>query len=208
MSQLGRWSFITAALALAACSHKQDAGTRDSAAGAVSSTPGASAPDPTHPASAAPASGTMSDANILAKEKGGDSAEVAIATFALSHASDPQVKGYAKLLVDDHGKGLREVQSLAGKLSITPQPPANDTTSQATAHALAHLATLKGHDFDTAFVKHEIADHKADIEDAHKAAAAAQNAEVKQLVEKSLPELQKHLARAEELERKLAGGKD
>jgi hypothetical protein len=56
-------------------------------------------------------------------------------------------------------------------------------------------------------VQHEIADHQADIDDAHKASAAAQNPEVKALVEKSLPELQKHLDRAQALEKKLSAAK-
>jgi putative membrane protein len=149
----------------------------------------------------------LTDANILGKEHGGDSAEVAIATFARTHAADPQVKAYAKLLVSDHGKGDRAVMALATKLAITPQPPADDTTSQETAHTLARLGTLKGFDFDTAFVQHEIADHTTDIADAHKASAAAQNPQVKALVEKSLPELQAHLDKARELEKKLAATK-
>ena len=149
----------------------------------------------------------MTDANILAEELGADSAEVVIGTFARTHASDPQVKAYGQLLVDDHSKAERAVRALAKKLAITPQPPANDTTSQETAHTLAHLSTLKGYDFDTAFVQHEIVDHKADIDNAHKAITAAQSAEVKQFVEKSLPGLQKHLDRAQELEKKLAAKK-
>jgi putative membrane protein len=191
---------IAAALGLAACSSKKDATTTDTTALAASSTPATS--DST--AAAAPA---MTDANIIAKESDGDSAEVAIGQYARTHASDPQVKAYAKLLVDDHGKGLREVHALAKKLSIAPEPPPDDTASQETAHTLQHLGTLKGHDFDTAFVAHEIEDHKTDIADANKAAAAAQNPEVKQLVEKSLPELQKHLDRAQALAKKLSATK-
>jgi hypothetical protein len=56
-------------------------------------------------------------------------------------------------------------------------------------------------------VAHEIEDHKTDIADANKAAAAAQTPEVKQLVEKSLPELQKHLDRAQALDKKLSATK-
>jgi putative membrane protein len=208
MSHHGKWSTLVAALALAACTTKHDAGTTDSAGGAVVPAPAASTADSSQTtASAAPAAPAMTDANILAKEHGGDSAEVTIASFARTHASDAGVKAYATLLVNDHGKGDREVQSLAKKLSIAPQPPAGDTTSQETAHTLARLGTLKGFDFDTAFVKHEIQDHQADIDDAHKASAAAQNAEVKALVEKSLPELQKHLDKAQELDKKLAAKK-
>lgn len=180
-----------------ACSKKDEAATSDSTTVTASS-----APSTTDTTNAANAAASMSDANILAKESDGDSAEVVIGRYASTHAADPRVKAYAKLLVDDHGKGLKEVHALAKKLSITPQPPADDTASQETTHTLQHLGTLKGRDFDTAFVAHEIDDHKTDIDDAKKAAAAAQNPQVKQLVEKSLPELQKHLDRAQALQKK------
>ncbi|HEY2065401.1 MAG TPA: DUF4142 domain-containing protein [Gemmatimonadaceae bacterium] len=203
---LFRRTAVVAALGLAACSSKNDATTRDSASGAVAPAPVVT--DSSSPATAPSSSANaMTDANILAKEKGGDSAEVAIGQFARTHASDPQVKAYAALLVHDHSKGEKDVVALATKLTVTPQPPANDTTSQETAHTIDHLTALKGYDFDTAFVHHEIADHQTDIDDAHKAAAAAQNPEVKSLVEKSLPELQKHLDRAQELDKKLSAAK-
>jgi putative membrane protein len=208
--QIGRWSTLAAAaaVALAACSSRKDA-TADSASGTVvpAATTATTPPDSAHPAPSPAPAPALTDANILAQEHGGDSAEVAIATFARTHASDPQVKAYARQLVSDHGKGDRAVMALVTKLAITPQPPADDTTSQETAHTLAHLGTLKGFDFDTAFVQHEIADHTADIADAHKASAAAQNPEVKALVEKSLPELQAHLDKARALEKKLAATK-
>jgi putative membrane protein len=193
MLGIKHWLPAVAALSLAACSSKKDASTTDtSAVTSASST-----------SSVAAASSGLTDANILAQESDGDSAEVVIGQYARTHASDAQVKAYAKLLVDDHGKGKSEVAALAKKLSVTPQPPADDTAAQETAHTLDHLATLKGRDFDTAFVAHEIQDHQTDIADAKKAAAAAQLPEVKQLVEKSLPELQKHLSRAQSLAKKL-----
>jgi putative membrane protein len=208
MMHAHRWSLVAAAVTLAACSTKKDASVSDSAAGAVTPSTATTTPATTPGATPATASApAMTDANIIAMEHGGDSAEVVIATYAQTHAANAEVKAYARQLVTDHGKGDREVQALATKLSITPQPPSGDTTSQETEHTLAHLGTLKGFDFDTAFVQHEIADHKVDIEDAHKASAAAQSPEVKALVDKSLPELQKHLDRAQALEKKLAAGK-
>ncbi|HEY2027080.1 MAG TPA: DUF4142 domain-containing protein [Gemmatimonadaceae bacterium] len=197
---------VIAALGLAACSSRNDATTKDSAAGAVAPAPVVA--DSSNPAAAPTASAApMTDANILAQEKDGDSAEVAIGEFARTHASDPQVKAYAALLVHDHSNGEKQVVALAKKLTITPQAPASDTASQETAHTIARLTALKGYDFDTAFVRHEIADHQSDIDDAHKAAAAAQSADVKAMIEKSLPELQKHLDRAQELDKKLSAAK-
>jgi putative membrane protein len=207
MTRVRRWSTLAASVALAACSTKKDTAIADSAGGAVQPSTATATPAATPAPPATATAPAMTDANIIAQELGGDSAEVVIATYAQTHARDSEVRAYAKQLVADHGKGGREVKAIATRLSITPAPAPDDTVSQETAHTLEHLATLKGFDFDTAFVQHEIADHQTDIDDAHKASAAAQNPEVKALVDKSLPELQKHLDRAQALEKKLSASK-
>ena len=206
MRQASQWSMAVAVIAMTACSSSKDASRTDSMSATSTTTTTTAAGDSARRDSAS-AGGAMSDANIMAKEIAADSGEVALATYVRSHASDAGVKSYAGELVSDHSKGEKEAKALASKLSITPQPAANDTTSQATEHAMSRFASLKGHDLDTAFVAHEIEDHKTDIDDAHKASAAAQNAEVKQFVDKTIPELQKHLDRAQALDKKLSGKK-
>ena len=118
-----------------------------------------------------------------------------------SSASAP-VKAYAALLVNDHSKGLAKVKSLADELKLTPAAPAGDTSVVAVSHTMDRLKSLSSADLDTAFVNHEIADHKEDIEAAKGMKTAAKNAKVKALVESSLPELRKHLDRAEALAKK------
>jgi putative membrane protein len=141
----------------------------------------------------------MSDANILAKADAGDSAEVAVARYMAANTTNPRVKAYADLLERDHAKGISNVEGAAKKLSLTLQLPAGDTTAQETSHTLDHLKSLSGADRDSAFVNHEIADHKQDIADAKQMETAAKAPEVKSLLEKELPELRKHLDRAEAL---------
>ena len=82
---------------------------------------------------------------------------------------------------------------------ITPQAPPNDTTAQKTAHTLATLQSLHGAALDSTFVNDEIMDHQHDIAEAHDMADDAQNAQVKSMVQQSLPVLQKHLDRARQL---------
>jgi putative membrane protein len=209
MRQLSRLSMGVAALALAACSSKDKAATDSTTATSTTSSTTTTAMDSTHRDSAGgtAASAQLSDANIVAKEITADSAEVALASYVRSHASDAGVKSYAALLVADHGKGEKEAKALASKLSITPQPAANDTTSREAQNEMSRLSSLKGHDLDTAFVAHSVQDHQADLADAHKAADAAQNADVKSFVQKTIPELQKHLDRAQALEKKLSSAK-
>lgn len=171
-----------------------DSGTmgRDTLAGAASDT-------------AKTGTAGLNDATILGMEQGGDSAEVQIAKYMMANGTNASVKAYARMLNTDHSKGLTEVQNVAKKASLTPQAPPNDTTAQETSHTLDHLKSLSGKDRDTAFVNHEVEDHQTDISDAKQAQQAAQNPQVKSLLQKTLPELQKHLNRAQQLQKQLGG---
>lgn len=180
---------------LAACG----GGNRNAADSTAAASPGIPS-DSAAPAVGAHAdSGGMSDANIMAAEMGGDSAEVAVVKSVQSRLSAGPVRDYAALLVKDHSKSLSDARTLAGTLAITPVPPAGDTTAVATDHLVKRFAGMSGHTLDTAFVNHEVEDHQHDIAEAHRMSSAAKNPQVKSLVDNSLPELQKHLDRAQAL---------
>jgi putative membrane protein len=202
ITTLRRAALVLGALLLGACSKGSDKAA-DTAGVTGTATPStAPAPDTTAAADTA----KLTDANILAKEAGGDSSEVQIATMARDKATSPAVKSYAEMLISDHSKALDEGHKLAKKIDVAPQAPANDTTAQMTTHVLDRLRSIaKGAAFDTAFVNHEVEDHQHDIQEAHEMAAAAQKPEVKDAVQKSLPVLEKHLKRAQDLQKTTKG---
>ena len=76
---------------------------------------------------------------------------------------------------------------------MTPAAPAGDT---AQAHFDKTMSMLngagKGRDFDKAYIDHEVGYHKTLLETATLAMAAAQNAELKNLIQKAAPLLQTH----------------
>ena len=194
--------FLAATVAAVGCGKKDKDDSLDTSAASSTSSVGdtaGGAPIPGHAA--------LTDANILAHEKVGDSAEVVVATLAKSTTKDAGVRAYAQRLITDHGKGGKEVDAVIKKTSINPEPASYDTTAAATAHTLDHLKSLTGADFDTAFVTHEIQDHQTDIADAQNAVDAAVNAEVKGLVQKAIPELKTHLDLAQRLADKLSKAK-
>ncbi len=195
-----RLTLIGVALTLAGCSKDRDARPDTTA---VTPAPAATAESGAAPAGASQSPvepAQFSDANIVFKSAAGDSAEVEIATLAEGKATSAAVKSYAATLVSDHGKGLKEVHALATKSAITPDMPAGDTTVLATSHVMERLQGIaKGAAFDTAFVNHEVEDYQQDIKDAKAMAGAAKNAQVKGMLEKELPELQKHLDIAQQL---------
>jgi putative membrane protein len=106
---------------------------------------------------------------------------------------------------DERHHALRALgQQLAKQLGVTPQPPADDPVAAAAQAEMAALRSApKGTEFDRTYVDQEVAIHKAVLDLAEKAHGATQNEQLKGLIEKAKPFLEKHLDQAEELQKKL-----
>jgi predicted outer membrane protein len=63
--------------------------------------------------------------------------------------------------------------------------------------------TPKGVAFDRTYIEQEIGIHKAVLDVAQKGHDAAQNPELKRLIEQAKPVIEKHLNRADEIQKKL-----
>jgi putative membrane protein len=61
----------------------------------------------------------------------------------------------------------------------------------------------KGAAWDKAYIDHEVSYHQAVIQTAQTAQAAAQNAELKDLITKAIPNIQAHLTKAQDIQTKL-----
>ena len=175
----------------------------DSAGGALgASTTPAAAPPP------APPPTVMTDQNVVAKLGGGDSAEVALGKLVASKATNAGVKSYAQMLVTDHSANAKQLAALVKKDSLTPQPPPGDNSATENQQKLDKFqAMAKGMDFDTAFVNDAIADHQKEIDALTSAQASLTNADLKALIGKTIPVMQKHLDKAKELQGKLTSTK-
>jgi putative membrane protein len=204
---LGRLWLLTAAAALgmatvSACKGKGDADTRSGAVGT---------PTVTDTSAAAPAEegagmgSALSDANIVALLDEANKADSAAGAYALSKAADPEVKAFAKLMMGEHHALRLAGQKLATKLNVTPEPPSDDPVKAAGTSEMAALqAAPKGAQFDRTYIEQEVAIHKAVLDLAEKAHGQAKNGELKALIEQAKPVIEKHLAKAEEIQKKLA----
>ena len=145
-----------------------------------------------------------SDANIAALLDEANKADSAAGAYALTKASNPEVKAYAKLMMLEHHALRVQGQKLVKQLGATPQPPADDPLPNAAQSEMTALkSTPKGTQFDRTYIEQEIGVHKAVLDLADKAHDAAQNEQLKALIEKAKPALQKHLDRAEAIQKKL-----
>lgn len=123
-------------------------------------------------------------------------AEVELGKLAQSKSQNAEVKAFAQKMVDDHGKALTEVQTLAQSKSVT-LPTELDAKHKAMS---AKLEKLSGDAFDKAYVKQGgIGAHKETLAKLQKASKGAKDADVKGQVDKMIPVVQEHLKHAEQL---------
>lgn len=183
---------LCAALLVAACSKgdktDDNAKAADSSAGAMTSASATPAPAP------APA---LTDPNIVAILDAANMADSAAGSVAATKATSAEVKSFGRDMMRDHHALRKAGQDLAKKLNVTPAPPANDNSAAAASAWHDSLTTMPpGAAWDKAYIDHEVTYHQAVLNTAQTALGAAQNAELKALIEKAAPNIQAHLDHA------------
>ena len=207
LAHCARYSMMAAAwlgsLAVGACKGRTDtADTGRVESPAATDTSAMAAPADTGTATATNV--TYTDPNIVALLDEANKADSAAGAFALGKAADPGVKSFAKMMMGEHHALRVRGQALAKKLKVTPEPPTDDPVKTAGTSEMDSLrAAGKGAAFDKVYIDQEVAIHKAVLDLADKAYGDTQTAELKALIEKAKPTIQKHLDRAEELQKNL-----
>ncbi len=129
---------------------------------------------------------TMDFANKAAT---GGMLEVELGKLAQDKASSQQVKDFGKMMVDDHTLANNNFMSIAKGKNITL--PAAVTSDQ--QKEIDDLSKKTGKDFDKAYVKMMVDDHKDDIKEFKDAQGKVADNDVKNFIVSTLPTLQKHL---------------
>ncbi|MFL5615360.1 MAG: DUF4142 domain-containing protein [Gemmatimonadaceae bacterium] len=200
-------SVAMCAMTLSGCGKKESYGAGGDTSGAAGNTSAArsSAGASTASSANAPASNaTLSDPNIvyiLDQANAGDSAR---GRLAETKGTSADVKNFGKMMIGEHHALRQAGQQLAKKLNVTPQAPPNDQSeSQAKTELDSLKATPKGKAWDKAYIDYEVSYHQALLQTATKALDAAQNQELKDLIKKAAPIVQKHLDLAKQIQQKL-----
>jgi putative membrane protein len=190
-----KWMLIPAIALVAACSGEHANRNAAQSGTMPGDTSMAAAPaDTAHAAAPAPA---LDDASIVTQLAQADMAEVQQSRNALKQSKSAVVRSLAQRLETDHAAHLKQMRALAAKLKV----PAPDSTA---VPAAPELQGKTGAAFDSAFVQHAVQDHQQDIDKLQNTLLpAAQNADLKALIQKTVPKLQAHLALAQAAERKL-----
>lgn len=144
------------------------------------------------------AAGTMSsqDRDFLMDAAMGGMMEVQLGRWAKQKATSDAVKQFAQRMIDDHSKANADLMTLATSKGIT-LPTALDKKHQA---QLTKLLRSSGADFDRAYAKSMVSDHKKDVAEFEKQSTKGGDSDVKAFASSNLPTLQQHLQMAMALE--------
>lgn len=142
------------------------------------------------------ASGATTDKGSIAfmeKAASHSMAEVELGKLAQERAADPQVKEFGERMARDHAKAGEELKPIADAKNVA-LPSAPD---KAHHREYDKLAKKSGADFDRAYMKAMLDDHKKDVKEFQKEAQKGKDADVKGFASKSLPTLEEHLRLAQ-----------
>ena len=143
--------------------------------------------------------GTAGPSNFVSHAASGGMMEVELGKVAQQNASSKDVKDLATMIREDHQKANEELKKIASSKSITvPAAMMSDHQSHVT-----DMSAKKGADFDRAYVDMMVTDHSKDIEMFKNASAHLTDPDLKAFADKTLPVLEKHLAKSKEVQAKL-----
>lgn len=145
------------------------------------------------------AANTKADA-FMKKAIAGNLAEIKVGQLAQQKGASEGVRHFGTVLEQDHSKANQQAMAAASSMGVTP--PAAPTPKQQAVYQ--RLASLSGSQFDKAFVKAMVKDHKKDIAE-YKKESKMSNSPAASYAQQTLPDLHKHLQLAESLERQPSG---
>jgi len=150
-------------------------------------------------------SGSPNDAEIAATVTAANDTDIQNGQLALSKSGNADVKAFAKEMVAAHTQLNEQGSALLTKLNVTPADnPTSTSIRTGGESSRATLNGLSGADFDKAYISAEVDLHQSVLDQLDNTLIpAAQNAELKELLQKARPTIQAHLDHAKSLKSKL-----
>ena len=189
---------------LGACKAADRNVARDQSAAASGETSDTGAPGVNSGAPAATPKSGLTDANIVALLDGANKADSAGGALASKKATRPDVKAFAKLMMSEHHALRVQGQQLAKQLGVEPKPPERDPLAPYVASEMKALQTTpKGAEFDRTYIDNEVTIHQAVLDFANQARVTTQTPQLRDLIEKAIPVIRKHLDQATAIQKQL-----
>lgn len=146
-------------------------------------------------------SGALTDAGILSRIAVSNQMEVQEAQLAQRQAQSAGVKKLAQTLERDHSASLKKVQAMQRESGTETDAAARKEALEASPDKNADLAGKTGTEFDEAFLARQKKLHEENIGNfENQYLGAAQDPELRTLIQQTLPTLRQHLSMIERLQ--------
>jgi putative membrane protein len=141
------------------------------------------------------------DYRFLKEAARGGMSESELGELAKQKGASEAVRNFGERMAKDHKKANEELKDIASKKGAAI--PAELTHGERAT--MDRLQKLTGAEFDRAYAAAMVKDHKKDVKDFKDAAEDVKDPDLKAFAQKTIPALEEHLRRAEELERTVTG---
>jgi len=137
----------------------------------------------------------MQDKSFVKKAAEGGLAEVRLGELAQQKSNSQDVKEFAQKMVNDHTQLNNQMQPIAQQMGVSsPQG-----LSKKDKKEIAKLENLSGQQFDEAYIKYMVKDHKKDLSEFKDEASRTQNPQLKNAAQQGAQVIDQHLQLAERL---------
>jgi putative membrane protein len=198
---------VCAMVSLLACGSPSGDGTNTDSTGAIRSEPNNTDVDRNRDMATGDSAratqgtqGTVDDkTNTFMKDAAmGGMAEVELGKLAQEKATNPRVKRFGEMMVQDHSAANNDLKSIAQQKNVMLPTDLGKHKDH-----YEDLSKKTGADFDKAYMKMMVDDHQDDIKDFEKCAENGTDPDVKTFASQKLPTLRKHLDSAKAINKSL-----
>ena len=147
----------------------------------------------------------LTDAEIANVAVVANQIDVDYAKLAINESKSPEVREFAKTMINDHNAIIEQAVALVTKLGVVPKDnKVSESLLKQASETTKKLKAAKDHEFDKAYINNEVAYHKAVIGAVRDLLIPqSKNSELKALLETALPILETHLHHAEMAQSKI-----
>ena len=142
------------------------------------------------------------DAQIAGIVVAANTVDIDAGKLAQKMSSNKDVKAFAQQMVTDHTGVNQQAGALVKKLNVTPEDSDTSKSLKQGGEAnITKLKSLKGADFDKAYIDHEVTYHQAVLDAVDTTLIPnAKNAELKETLVKTRPAFVAHLEHAKHIQ--------
>lgn len=132
---------------------------------------------------------TGADTTFVKEAASGGMMEVELGNLAQQNATNPRVRSFGEMMVQDHSKANDELKSLASAKNMM----LSDSMIKKHRDHVASMRKMSGKDFEKHYMEMMVKDHNEDVRKFEKASNTATDSDLKGWAGKTLPVLRMHL---------------